>query len=50
MNYARNTWHHPLLSLEAVSDFLVIDREGPGNNLEEREYPDIRYRIDAVAP
>ncbi|KWV53424.1 ureidoglycolate hydrolase [Rhizobium altiplani] len=35
VNYRRNTWHHPLMSLGAVSDFLVVDREGPGNNLEE---------------
>jgi ureidoglycolate lyase len=35
INYARNVWHYPLLVLEAQSDFLIIDRKGPGNNLEE---------------
>ena len=35
VNYARNVWHHPLLALEAESDFCVIDRGGEGNNLEE---------------
>jgi ureidoglycolate lyase len=35
VNYARNVWHHPLMSLSAVGDFLVVDRDGPGNNLEE---------------
>ena len=35
INYARNTWHHPLLVLEAESRFLVVDRKGPGANLEE---------------
>ena len=35
VNYARNTWHHPLLVMDADSRFLVIDRKGPGNNLEE---------------
>jgi ureidoglycolate lyase len=35
VNYSRNVWHHPLMSLDAVSDFLVVDRDGPGNNLEE---------------
>ncbi|OWV93146.1 ureidoglycolate hydrolase [Rhizobium sp. R72] len=35
VNYRRNVWHHPLMSLNAVSDFLVVDREGPGDNLEE---------------
>jgi ureidoglycolate lyase len=35
INYARNVWHYPLLALESASDFLIIDRKGPGNNLEE---------------
>ena len=38
VNYARNVWHHPLLVLEPDSDFLIIDRGGPGNNLEERAF------------
>lgn len=38
INYARNVWHHPLLVLEPDSDFLIIDRGGPGNNLEERAF------------
>ena len=29
VNYARGTWHHPLLALDAGGDFLVIDRGGP---------------------
>ena len=35
VNYHRNVWHHPLISLQAESDFLVVDRGGDGNNLEE---------------
>jgi ureidoglycolate lyase len=35
VNYGRNVWHHPLLVLEPDSDFLVIDRGGVGENLEE---------------
>ena len=35
VNYARNTWHHPLLVLTDSSPFLVVDRGGPGDNLEE---------------
>jgi ureidoglycolate lyase len=35
VNYHRNVWHHPLMVLGQVSDFLVADRDGPGNNLEE---------------
>jgi ureidoglycolate lyase len=37
VNYARGTWHHFLLALDGKSDFLVIDREGPGDNLDEVE-------------
>jgi ureidoglycolate lyase len=35
VNYARNVWHHPLLVMDAGSRFLIIDRKGPGNNLDE---------------
>ena len=37
VNYARGVWHHPLLALDAVSDFLVVDRSGPGHNCDEVE-------------
>ncbi len=39
VNYAKGVWHHFLLALEEKSDFLVIDREGPGDNLDEIELP-----------
>lgn len=35
VNYARNVWHHPLLVQDSDSRFLIVDRKGPGNNLEE---------------
>ena len=35
VHYRKGTWHHFLLVLEADTDFLVIDRTGPGNNCEE---------------
>lgn len=38
VSYGRNVWHHPLLALDDVSDFLVVDREGPGLNLDEYFY------------
>lgn len=37
VNYAPGVWHHPLLALGEVSDFLVIDRSGPGDNCDEVE-------------
>ena len=35
VNYRKGVWHHFLLPLDAQSDFLVIDRAGPGENLDE---------------
>lgn len=34
VNYHAGTWHHPLLTLEAPSDFLVVDRIGNGHNCD----------------
>jgi ureidoglycolate lyase len=45
INYARNTWHHPLLVLDADSRFLVVDRKGPGTNLEEVQIDEIRLDL-----
>ncbi|MDF2366111.1 ureidoglycolate lyase [Sneathiella sp.] len=40
VNYHAGTWHHPVLALEDVSDFLVIDRAGPGANCDEIHFDD----------
>lgn len=40
VNYARGVWHHFLLPLRGSSDFLVIDREGAGDNLMEVALPE----------
>lgn len=37
VHYAKGVWHHFLFVLDADSDFLVIDRSGPGENCEEVE-------------
>ncbi|SME92128.1 ureidoglycolate lyase [Pseudogulbenkiania subflava] len=42
VNYRTGVWHHPLLALDAVCDFLVVDRSGPGHNCDE-------VQLDAVA-
>lgn len=44
VSYARGTWHHPLLALEAESDFLVVDRGGPGHNCDEVALDDSAIR------
>lgn len=35
VNFARGTWHHPLIVLDEPQDFLVVDRGGSGNNCDE---------------
>ncbi|MCW5868029.1 MAG: ureidoglycolate lyase [Candidatus Eremiobacteraeota bacterium] len=35
VNYHQGCWHHYSLALDEVSDFLVIDRDGPGENCLE---------------
>jgi ureidoglycolate lyase len=34
VNYRPGIWHHPLIALHRTSDFVVIDRQGEGENLE----------------
>ena len=36
VNYRRGVWHHPLIALDRVCDFLVIDRGGADENCDER--------------
>ncbi|MDP4021514.1 ureidoglycolate lyase [Methylobacterium sp. NEAU 140] len=38
--YARGTWHGVLTPFGAAQDFVVIDRGGPGVNLEEHVFED----------
>lgn len=35
INYDKGIWHHPMIALEGQSDFVVVDRKGPGNNCDE---------------
>ena len=34
VNYHKGTWHHYCLALNEVSDFLVVDRGGAGDNCD----------------
>jgi ureidoglycolate lyase len=45
VNYRTGVWHHPLLALDAVCDFLVVDRGGPGHNCDE-----VQLEIAGVIP
>ena len=35
VNYAKGVWHHPVIAWRRPTDFLVVDRGGPGDNLIE---------------
>lgn len=35
VNYHRRVWHYPVLALAGNTDFVVIDRGGPGKNCDE---------------
>ncbi|MGN6467077.1 MAG: ureidoglycolate lyase, partial [Rhizobiaceae bacterium] len=48
VNIRRNAWHGILTPLQAVSDFVIVDRGGEGNNLEEYHYPAPFLIVDAV--
>lgn len=45
VNYHAGTWHHPVLALHDVSDFLVIDRGGEGENCDEIYFADPELRL-----
>lgn len=47
INYARNTWHFPLITFGEGDRFLVVDRKGPGNNLVEQMLTPARPLIAA---
>lgn len=48
VNYHRGTWHMPLVAFDKGQRFVVIDRGGPGDNDEEREFdPSVAITVDA---
>jgi ureidoglycolate lyase len=48
INYRRHCWHHPVLALLPVHQFLVIDRGGPGDNTIEHWFDAAATRTIAV--
>lgn len=40
INYRAGTWHHPLLTREAPSDFVVVDRIGTEANCDVYTFPE----------
>ena len=50
VNYGRGVWHHSVIALGQETDFLVIDRGGPGDNLAEFFFAEGERRIVDAAP
>lgn len=47
VNYHAGVWHHPVLPLMPVDDFLVVDRTGSLPNCDEHFFPeDVRIVLD----
>jgi ureidoglycolate lyase len=46
VNYAKGVWHHPLIALGEVSDFIVVDRGGDGVNLSEQDLAESLWLMD----
>lgn len=49
VNYRRGVWHHPLLALHHIGDFLVVDRKGEGENCDVVDL-DPTLRITVMLP
>jgi ureidoglycolate lyase len=46
VQYGHGIWHHPLLILVEQQDFLIVDRQGPGENYEEIGFqPGVRLNM-----
>ena len=35
VNYRAGTWHHPVIAINEVTEFMVLDRIGSGKNCDE---------------
>ena len=47
VNYRRGTWHYPLIAIERPGNFLVIDRDGPGNKCDEMFFDAVEIMLEA---
>lgn len=45
VNYSRNTWHHFQMVIDHVAEFIVIDRGGTGDNLDEVDVKHLGIRV-----
>lgn len=45
INYHRGVWHHPVLTIEKLDEFLVVDRSGAGNNCDEHFFDEHEHLL-----
>ena len=50
VNYGRGVWHHPVIAMTRETDFVVVDRGGPGDNLVEVSFAADGPRVMLEAP
>ncbi|MCA8928835.1 MAG: ureidoglycolate lyase [Alphaproteobacteria bacterium] len=50
VQYHAGTWHGVLAPLVGPADFLIVDRVGPGHNLEEYPLPEPWRIVEPVRP
>lgn len=48
VNYHVGVWHHPLMTLECPSDFLVVDRIGTGQNCDIHSLSQPYWAVDVL--
>ena len=47
VTYHPGVWHHPLLSVGKGSSYMVVDRNGPGDNCDEVPFAkDVVYTVE----
>ena len=46
VTYNQGVWHHPLITLEENSDFLVVDRIGGGHNCDVHDLVESRWVVE----
>lgn len=48
INFKPNIWHHTLICFEETSEFITVDRDGDGNNLEEYYLDEPMMLVDSL--
>ena len=47
VNYHAGTWHHPVIAINEITEFIELDRIGSGKNCDEITFDDPPITVDA---